>query len=174
MKTTDNNNLVFKCDQRDGKGSAIFRKTATTLVLAVLLVLLNACGLIGGNSTNPNYSSSNSGSPLAIKTTSLNSGVVGTPYTTSLAATGGTAPYTWNATGLPSGLSLNLSGAVSGTPSASGTFSISVKVSDATNKSASATLNLTIQVAGQLTITTALMPAATVTSAYSASLAASG
>lgn len=47
-------------------------------------------------------------------------GTVGSPYATTLfTATGGTAPYTWTATGLPTGLSLNAAtGLVSGTPTA--------------------------------------------------------
>jgi len=166
VKTT--NKLFLGCDQRCAKDPAIVRKAATILVLTSLVLLLSACGLIGSKSQN---SGSNS---LAITTTSLNSGTVGTQYTTTLAASGGTTPYTWNASGLPSGLSLSSSGALSGTPSASGTFSISVKVTDAANTSASATLTLAIQTSGVLTITSVSMPAGTVSSGYSELLTASG
>ena len=57
---------------------------------------------------------------LAITTTSLNAGQVGTAYSQTLAATGGTAPYNWSITSgaLPSGLTLNAaSGQIIGTPS---------------------------------------------------------
>ena len=70
---------------------------------------------------------------LVITTSSLPAGTVGTAYTaTTLAATGGTPPYTWSvASGaLPSGLSLSSAGVVSGTPTASGTFSVTLKVTD--------------------------------------------
>ena len=45
-------------------------------------------------------------------------GVVGQPYnSTPLAVNSGTTPYTWTATGLPAGLTINpTSGTISGTP----------------------------------------------------------
>ncbi|MGA8730703.1 MAG: Ig domain-containing protein, partial [Terracidiphilus sp.] len=58
---------------------------------------------------------------LSITTTSLPSGQVGTAYSATLAATGGTSPYAWSLTSgtLPAGLTLNAAtGAISGTPTA--------------------------------------------------------
>jgi hypothetical protein len=45
-------------------------------------------------------------------------------------AVGGTQPYAWSATGLPSGLSISSAGVISGTMSAAGTVSFVVKVTD--------------------------------------------
>src|SRR5207248_133954 len=42
-------------------------------------------------------------------------GTVGTAVTLQLSASGGTSPYTWTATGLPTGLSISSSGLISGT-----------------------------------------------------------
>ena len=59
---------------------------------------------------------------LVITTTSLPDGQINVAYSTTLAATGGTTPYTWSLTSgtLPSGLSLNAStGAITGTPTVS-------------------------------------------------------
>ena len=73
---------------------------------------------------------------LAITTTALPYGTVNVPYRTTLAARGGTAPYTWSIAGgsLPPGLTLNpASGAISGTPTATGVFSFTAQVSDASN-----------------------------------------
>ena len=69
--------------------------------------------------------------PLAITTTSLPNGTKGDAYSATLAASGGTLPYTWSIIGsLPSGLSLNPStGIITGIPtSAAGTFSFTVQV----------------------------------------------
>src|ERR1022692_913812 len=50
---------------------------------------------------------------------------------TALLAVGGTPPYIWSVTsGLPTGMSLNSSGVLSGTPTTSGTFSLLVTVTD--------------------------------------------
>jgi len=56
--------------------------------------------------------------PLVVATTSLSNGVVGAPYSQTLAATGGTAPYLWALTSgvLPAGLTLDPSGVIYGTP----------------------------------------------------------
>lgn len=54
-------------------------------------------------------------------------------YTETLVAAGGVPPYTWSATGLPTGLTLNSStGVISGTPTAAGTFGIAITVQDST------------------------------------------
>jgi hypothetical protein len=71
---------------------------------------------------------------VSITTLTLPHGQVGHSYHQTLTATGGTLPYTWRLIGgrLPSGLSLNLSGAIDGFPSQSGTFQATVQVSDST------------------------------------------
>lgn len=58
----------------------------------------------------------------------------GTAYNTSISASGGTGPYTYQLSSgsLPTGLSLSPSGAISGAPTSAGTYSFSVKVIDST------------------------------------------
>ena len=88
--------------------------------------------------------------PLAIGTTSMPNGVVNVAYTTTLTASGGTLPNTWSvASGsLPPGLTLSpSSGAISGTPTAAGTFSFTVQVRDAGNPIQTATKSLRIVIA---------------------------
>jgi hypothetical protein len=73
-------------------------------------------------------------SPLALSTTSLPHATFRTPYTASLAASGGAPTYSWKLTdgSLPAGLSLAASsGVISGTPTAVGTSHFTAKVSDA-------------------------------------------
>jgi hypothetical protein len=68
------------------------------------------------------------------------SGQVGTAYNSSLVATGGVSPYTFSIIGaLPTGLTLNaMTGAITSTPTASGTFDFTAKVVDS-GKPSSAT-----------------------------------
>jgi len=66
----------------------------------------------------------------------LPSAVVGSPYgPVSLVATGGSGPRTWTlapGSTLPSGLNLSTSGQLAGTPTAVGSFSFTVRVTDST------------------------------------------
>jgi hypothetical protein len=85
---------------------------------------------------------------LTITTTSLAPGTLGTAYSATVAATGGTPPYTWSvgSVPLPAGLSLAPStGAIAGTPTELVSVSPSFSVSDAANQTVSAeNINLTI------------------------------
>lgn len=92
------------------------------------------------------YALSITSSPLAISTASLANGTAGTAYSATLAATGGTSPYTWTITsgGLPAGLSLASSGAISGTPTTAATYSFSVQVTDSSSGTSTKTLSMTV------------------------------
>jgi alpha-tubulin suppressor-like RCC1 family protein len=110
----------------------------------------------------------------AITTTSLPEATVGVAYSVPVTATGGTPPYTWTAIGLLSGLAIDpATGVISGTPSASGTSSATIMVTDHNLMSAAVTVPLVVTVA-PLAITTTGLPAITAGSAYSAALRASG
>jgi hypothetical protein len=88
-------------------------------------------------------------SPVEITTSSLPSGQAAVPYSTTLAAIDGTSPYKWSITSgaLPAGLALASSGLISGTPTASGTFSFTVHVADSASSPTSASRNLSITTA---------------------------
>lgn len=71
--------------------------------------------------------------PVTVAPPTLPGGTVGTPYTPTITATGGTAPYSYGvASGaLPPGLTLNPNtGAIAGTPTSVGTFTFTVRVTD--------------------------------------------
>jgi alpha-tubulin suppressor-like RCC1 family protein len=67
----------------------------------------------------------------SVTTASLPSGAVGTAYDETVSAEGGLAPYTWSATGLPAGLSIDpSSGEITGTPTTSAGYTPDVTVTD--------------------------------------------
>jgi hypothetical protein len=115
---------------------------------------------------------------LTILTTALSNGIVGTAYTGFVTASGGVPPYTFSASGLPGGLSINATtGAITGSP-AQGTVgnftpTFTVKDSATAQQTTTAKIALTV-VPGSLAITTASLPAATVGAAYTATIAATG
>jgi subtilisin family serine protease len=116
--------------------------------------------------------------PPQITTTALPAGTVGTPYSQALSATDGTQPYAWSLDSgeLPPGIGLDpATGALSGTPTAQGTFAFTVRLTDAGTPAQSDTQTLSIAVAAApLAITTASLPPATAGEFYSHSLQASG
>jgi GH18 family chitinase len=85
---------------------------------------------------------SSAATPPIITTTSLPSAHVRTAYSDTLTASG-TAPITWAVTSgsLPPGLSLSSSGAISGTPSSTGTYSFTVQA-QAAGGASSATFSI--------------------------------
>lgn len=85
--------------------------------------------------------------PPSITTSALPRAGVGTPYSETLTATSGTAPYTWSILSgqLPSVLSLNAAtGAITGTAAATGAQTITFGVTDANGESGSRPLTLTV------------------------------
>jgi hypothetical protein len=132
----------------------------------------DAAGLTG----QAHYSVTIASPPLTITTTSLPQGVVGTAYSQVLIATGGTSSYTWSlASGtLPGGLQLiGVTGAITGTPTATGTFPFTIQVTDTNNATAQASLSIVV-VSTPLAITTASLPGGTIGLAYSQTVAATG
>lgn len=112
-----------------------------------------------------------------IGTLTLPDGQQGVAYSQALAAAGGTFAYTWSISGgaLPAGLTLNATtGVISGTPTASGTASFTVTVTDSSGWTDSQALSLTIAGAAALAITTTTLPAGQQGVPYSQALAAVG
>jgi hypothetical protein len=110
---------------------------------------------------------------LSITTTTLPTAYPQVPYNASFAATGGDAPYRWTLSSgaLPAGLTLTTDGIIHGTPTAQGSYPITVSVADAGNQHTSASLTLTV---ASLVITTTFLPAGTFQTRYYAVLEATG
>ncbi len=113
--------------------------TAYTFTVAAI----NAAG------TGPASAQSTAVTPNAVPTLTFAAppaGRVGVAYSHQLTVNAGTAPFTWSvATGtLPSGLTLSSTGLISGTPTSDDTFSFTVRVSDASNRTATRAVVLVV------------------------------
>ena len=115
--------------------------------------------------------------PLRITTSALIGGTIGTAYSQTLGASGGTVGYSWSISSgsLPAGLTLTSTGAISGTPSTTGTSSFAATVSDSGNpiQTQSATLSIVVAATPIKIMASALAPADYGRS-YSQSLQATG
>ena len=125
----------------------------TTLIAALLL------GILAG------FSVAQVGAPLEIITEgTLPKAILSSNYETKLAAKGGVPPRSWAviAGSLPPGLALDpASGAISGTPTALGSFHFAVEVSDSDDPADARTREFTIAVISALTVEWKSLPAVT-------------
>ncbi|OCW57966.1 Ig domain-containing protein [Hoeflea olei] len=109
----------------------------------------------------------------------LNAGQVGTAYTQTITASGGTAPYSYAVTSgsLPAGLTLSTGGVLSGTPTTAASASFTVTATDANNDTGDAAYTLQVNAAP---VVVTLSPAAgalnagQVGTAYTQTITASG
>jgi len=88
-------------------------------------------------------------SPPALTCGNPPNGYVNSSYTHTFAATGGTPPFTYtiSAGTLPPGLNLSSGGVLSGTPTAPGTFSFTVKATDSAASTATANCSIIVTAA---------------------------
>lgn len=113
--------------------------------------------------------------PLTVSTVSLPFGSTGTAYSQTMTATGGLAPYTWSVSSgsLPAGLTLNSSsGAITGTPTTTGSSAFTVQVKDA--NLTTATKSFTMVIYEPLSVSTTALSFGITGVAYSQTLAATG
>ena len=116
-----------------GDSGAAFRVTVT-----------NAAGAVTSTSA---ILTVNAPVPLVITTANLPNGVINSPYSAALQATGGTPPYTWSilSGALPAGLALSATtGTISGTPTITQAASFSIRVRDTSGTMTSAALSIVI------------------------------
>ena len=110
--------------------------------------------------------------PIQITTASLPAYTAGASYAQTLAATGGSPPFTWalSSGSLPPGLALDPGGAIRGTTTAAGSYSFSLQVTD--HVGASATRGYAITVNGAVSIETNALADALIGAPYSQQLRA--
>lgn len=150
-----------------GTGPYQFALTGGTLPAGVSL---SSSGLVSGTPTAPgtynfmvsandlnNFCFLGGAYTITIETCSiltldlppLSVGMVNEPYSETLIATGGVAPYTFAASsGLPLGLSLSASGLLSGTPTEDGIFNLRVAITDARGCTSKDSISIVILTTG--------------------------
>ncbi|HEY8376999.1 MAG TPA: putative Ig domain-containing protein [Nannocystis sp.] len=91
--------------------------------------------------------------PLVVECTraphDLPPGTIGVSYAATAVVTGGSGPYTWEARGLPPGLTLTIDpgtsvAMIAGIPTASGVFPVELTVTDASGQSTSAACGIVV------------------------------
>jgi uncharacterized protein with beta-barrel porin domain len=116
---------------------------------------------------------------MSIAPATLANATAGAAYTQSIVASGGTAPYSYaiSAGTLPAGLTLSSTGALSGTPTVSGSFNFTVTATDSSTGfgpyTAPQSYTLVVD-APTITVAPTTLPNGVAGSAFSQSLSASG
>ena len=132
-------------------GAPLFSSLQGEVSLAPLTSVLSA----DAASPRPRFTPTNAfqvAEPLRITTTSLPAGLVGSGYSQTITATGGAAPYSFstNPAALPAGLTFSTAGVLAGTPTAAGSFSVPVTVTDSGQQASTKTFSLQILTSGPL------------------------
>ncbi|MEV7343970.1 M4 family metallopeptidase [Streptomyces sp. NPDC093544] len=150
------------------KALTTYMTSSTTYAQARTAALNAASALYGASSTQyagvgNAFAGINVGSHITVPTTGVSvtnpgsqSSTVGTAVSLQVAASstnGGTLTYA--ATGLPTGLSISSTGAISGTPTTAGTYSTTVTATDSTGASGTASFTWTVSSSGGGTCTSA-------------------
>ncbi len=111
---------------------------------------------------------------ITVTPTTLPNATVGTAYTGTLMASGGTASYTFSTvSALPMGLTLNSNGTITGIPMAATTVNINVIATDSKGCTGSAAVSFSI-VCPTITVTPTTLPNATAGVTYTGTLSANG
>jgi hypothetical protein len=116
---------------------------------------------------------------IIVNPATLPNGTVGTAYNQTVTASGGTAPYVFaiSSGALPTGLLLNsATGAITGTPSAAGTFTFTITATDASGCFGSRLYEITIASPGcpAITLSPSTLPPGVVLFPYFQTITASG
>ncbi|WP_299350785.1 putative Ig domain-containing protein [uncultured Shimia sp.] len=113
---------------------------------------------------------------IVITPDTLPEGTYSSAYSVTLDGTGGAAPYEFSLDvgPLPTGLTLVSDGTLSGTPTQTGSFPITVGVTDAQNNTSSKSYTLVVNTIDTISITPATVPDGTFGVAYNQQLSAAG
>lgn len=112
---------------------------------------------------------------ITVNPSTLPAGTRGTAYSRTFTQTGGTGAITWSRSAgtLPSGLTLSAAGVLSGTPTATGSFSFTIKATDANGCMGTRAYTLIIN-CPTITVNPATLPAGARGTAYSQTFTQTG
>ena len=147
--------------------------TGTPTAAGTFNFSINASDSLGAFGTRA-YSIVIANAPIVVNPATLPGGTVGTAYSQTFVATGGSGGYTYSATGsLPSGLTLTSGGVLSGTPTTGGSFTFTVTATD--SGLATGTRSYTVVIANApIVVNPATLPDWTLGVAYSQTVTATG
>ena len=159
-----------------GSGGALSGTTTTSGTFNFTVTATDSFGQVGTQA----YSIVVAVPTLTLTPATLPGGIAGTAYSQTLTVSGGIAPYTTTLAGtLPTGITFDTATrSFSGTPTQSGTFNLSVTVTDSTGGTAATVTNTyTLTIAAptlSLSPAAGALPGGTAGVAYSQAFAASG
>jgi prepilin-type N-terminal cleavage/methylation domain-containing protein len=107
--------------------------------------------LVSSRSSEPVFNENATATPPTVANPGNQVGEVTGPVSLQVNASGGAAPITFTATGLPTGLSMSSSGLVTGTPTAAGSYSVTATATDAIGLTGTAAFTWTVNAALQVT-----------------------
>jgi hypothetical protein len=166
---TFSGNVVAQSGVTLGVGASLNGRALTTAAGAVTL---SGANIVGGCSTAPAVCPA-----ITVLPATLPNGVVAVPYSQILSGSGGTAPYTFAVTSgaLPAGLTLTPAGVLAGTPTAAGSSTFTVTVTDAAGCTGVRTYTIVIAAACPvITLAPPVLPPGAVGVSYSQAITASG
>ena len=140
--------ICYNCHSNDKRGKSQMNSTQPPLQSqknALANPTAQAYSSVSPVIPDPNFGTT--AQALAITTaTTLPSGVVGTNYSTTLNATGGTFPYTWTETAgsIPYGMNFSTGGVIFGIPNTAGTINFTTQVADSANPNNTVTQSFSI------------------------------
>jgi prepilin-type N-terminal cleavage/methylation domain-containing protein len=147
------------CQKDPGTGPIQFLRLVVGISWSEKHCPANACSvvtstLINSATVSPLFKSDQTAPPPVVSNPGNQVDDVNWPVSLTLAAAGGAPPLTWTATGLPPGLSLSPAGVVSGSPTSTGSYSVTVTATDGFKLAGSAPFTWTIKPAPTVTTPT--------------------
>jgi len=132
-------------------------------------------GTIGNHTANVSASLTVAAPIITVDPSALANARIGVAYSQAITAAGGTADYGYAVTAgaLPAGLTLSVTGALSGTPTASGAFNFTITATDALGYTGARPYTLTVN-SPILTLSPTMLPLAGMGAPYSQTVVASG